>query len=161
MNAKITIIQVTADGEQVSVDYNMDKHDYDRLLPKRRSVADAKMPHGYRDEIVPGETIRQILDPYFKLMDERRFEINKRVQAANYYQKQLSKLSPEAHQMVTEIWEILHGRRQGPALDAVLEQDKLEREQAIAAMKAGKVAEGKQPTENPKQPDTVMVEEPV
>lgn len=153
MSAKIQIIQVTADGEQVSVEYNMDKRDYDAMLPKRVRNTDSSAPQGYRDEIIPGATLRQLLDPYFKLLDDRKFEINKRVQVANYYQKKLAKLSPEAFQLVGEIWDILHGRRQQAALDEVLEQDRLEREKALAELQA------KQPTENPLQPETKTVEE--
>lgn len=156
MSAEITIIQVTADGEQVSVKYNMDKRDYERMLPyKTRQVVEGKVVEG----IAPGETVRQILEPYFKLADERRYEINKRVQAANYYQRKLAKLSPEAFQMVNEIWEILHGRRPEQALDDVLEQDRLEREKAIAEMRANQQKTGQQPqpTEGTKEPDIAPV----
>lgn len=155
MSAKITIIQVTADGEQVSVEYNVDKRDYEVMLPKRLRHPDPSAPQGFRDEIVPGQTLRQILDPYFKLLDERKFEINKRVQAANYYQKKLAKLSPETFGLVNEIWDILHGRRQQAALDEVLEQDRLEREEALVKLKAKQP----QPTENLKEPKVKLVEE--
>jgi len=115
MANKIVIHKVSADGEQISQEITLEKRDYD-LLDK-------------------GMTLRKLLDKFFALADERTFEVNKRVMAAGYYQRKLAAVSPEAAMLVAEIWDILHGRKPGPAVDSVLEQDKLEREAEIARLK--------------------------
>jgi len=116
MANKIVIHKVSADGEQISQEVVLEKRDYD-LLDK-------------------GKSLREVLDKFFALADERTYEINKRVLAAGYYQRKLAAVSPEAAMLVAEVWDILHGRKPGPAIDSVLEQDKLEREAEIARLKA-------------------------
>jgi len=108
------IHKVSADGEQISQEIQLEKHHYE-LLNK-------------------GVSLRVALEPHFRLADDRTLEINNRIQAAGYYQRKLAKLSPEAAMLVSEIWDILHGRKPGPAVDAVLEQDRLEREVEVARL---------------------------
>lgn len=111
MSVKVQIIKVIADGEQLSVEASLERRDY--------------------EQIEKGVALRVIFDPYFKLIDDRALEMNRRVQAAGYYQKKLAKLSPDAYNIVNEIWDILHGKRPGPAVDEVIEWDRLETLAAI------------------------------
>ena len=114
MASKVMIHKVSADGEQISQEIQLEKQHYD-LIAK-------------------GKPLREVLEVHFALADDRQYEINKRIMAAGYYQKKLAKVSPEAAMLVMEIWDVLHGRKSGPAVDSVLEQDRLEREAEIARL---------------------------
>src|SRR3990167_2405877 len=127
MSAKVTIIKVTADGEQLSVEINLEKRDYDAMLSTSRRVPDHSATGGYRlfrrllcrrrrTEIIPGKSLRQILTPYFHLMDQRLIEMNPRIIQSNYL---VSKLSSDAKIAVHNILEVLHGRRTGPLLEQI------------------------------------------
>lgn len=135
MSAKFQIIAVTSDGEQISIEYTLEKRDYERLEK--------------------GERLHNILAPYFQLKDDRLLEVNRRVQAVGYYQKKLAKLSPEAYNMVNEIWDILHGRRPGPAVDEVVERDRLETLAAIEAARL-KLEGGGDPGKPPLDPNEII-----
>ena len=115
MSVKVQIIKLISDGEQVSVEANLERRDF--------------------EQVEKGTPLLVHFKPYFDLVDDRSYEKNKRVQASGYYQKKLAKLSPEAYTMVIEIWDILHGRKDGRPVDEVIELDRLETELAIKAAK--------------------------
>jgi hypothetical protein len=107
---KITVIKVTADGEQLSAEYNV-------------SGDEMKLHKAGKQHL------REALSPLFDLVDARLLEMNKRIMAANYL---VTKLSPDARLAVNNVMDVLHGRSSGPATEAILEASRAEVEAARA-----------------------------
>ena len=111
MSVKLQIIKVTADGEQVSIEANLERRDF--------------------EAIDKGVSLRAIFDPYFLLIDDRLLEMNKRIMAMNYMVK---KLPVEAQVAINSIWDVLHGKVPGPAIDHILIDAKAEYDAARAKL---------------------------
>lgn len=124
MATKISIFKTTADGEQVNVEIDLTNEHLAQMKPTTRKDGQGN------SEIVPAKSLRQVFDHAFQLVDDRLLEMNKRIMASNVLVK---KLSPEAQYAVTNIFEVLHGRSQGPAPEAILEEARREREAVNAA----------------------------
>jgi hypothetical protein len=107
---KVTVIKVTADGEQLSVEHNFSG---DELKLHRAGK----------------QHLREAFSPGFDLIDARLLEMNKRIMAANYL---VQKLSPEARFAVDNVMDILHGRTAGPAVESVLDASRKEIAEARA-----------------------------
>lgn len=105
---KLTIIKVTADGEQCSVECQIGGDEL--KLHKAGKVH-----------------LREVLSPAFDLLDARLLEMNKRIMAANYL---VNKLTPEARLAIDNVMDVLHGRTAGPAVEKVLEASRAEVEAA-------------------------------
>lgn len=101
---KLTIIKVTADGEQCSIEYNIGG---DEVKAHRAGK----------------QHLREALAPAFDLIDARLLEMNKRIMAANYL---VTKLTPEARFAVNNVMDVLHGRSAGPATEEILEASRKE-----------------------------------
>ena len=90
--AKLTISKVTADGEQTLIE----------------------------EEITPGDDHGPAKIKYlYKLMDNRLWEMNKRVIAANYLCK---KLPAEAQMAIHNMMDVLHGRKPGPSIELIVQE---------------------------------------
>ena len=120
---KLTIIKVTADGEQCSIEYNV-------------SGDEVKLHRAGKQHL------REALAPAFDLIDARLLEMNKRIMAANYL---VTKLTPEARFAVNNVMDVLHGRSAGPATEEILEQSRAE----VAAARARGEAEGTEAVPGP------------
>jgi len=96
--AKLMISKVTGDDEQTAVEIEIDF---------------LELPPGARDNLLGH------LRPYYKLMDDRVWEMNKRVIAANYLCKQLP---AEAQMAIHNMMDVLHGRKPAPSLELVLQE---------------------------------------
>lgn len=107
---KLTIIKVTADGEQCSIEYNV-------------SGDEVKLHRAGKQHL------REALAPAFDLIDARLLEMNKRIMAANYL---VTKLTPEARFAVNNVMDVLHGRSSGPATEEILEASRREVAEARA-----------------------------
>jgi hypothetical protein len=125
MATKISIFKTTADGEQVNVEIDLTADHLKQMEPRH-----VKHPNN-RDEIVPGKSLRELFQPCFQLVDDRLFEMNQRIMASNVLVK---KLPPEAQYAVHNVFEVLHGRSQGPAPAEILEEARRERDAAAAAL---------------------------
>lgn len=131
MSAKISIFKTTADGEQVNCELEVTPDILKRMEPK----VSKEVGGNGASAIVPGLSLRQIFAPYFQLCDDRLFEMNQRIMASNVL---VRKLSPDAQFAIKNVFEVLHGRSQGPAPAEILEEDRRQRE---AAAKASEVSE--------------------
>jgi len=117
---KFTVIKVSADGEQVSVEWVLGEKD---IMAHR----DGK------------RHLRETLAPMFDAVDARLLEMNKRIMASNYL---VQKLSPEARFAVNNVMDVLHGRTTGPAVEKILEASRAEVEAARAKGEAGEEVKG-------------------
>lgn len=108
MSVKLSIFKSSADGEQTNIEYTLEKRDYDRMSPHRESIPDKDNPKVVRVVELPGESLRSILAPYFKLVDDRLLEMNLRIMVA---QKMVKDLPPEAQMAFHNLMEVLHGAR--------------------------------------------------
>lgn len=137
MNAKVSIIKVTADGEQVSVEIVLDNYVEQRM--KEKWVEKMRPPDeehvGWWKQVIitKGETLDQILEPFFRLMDDRLIEMNHRVMKSNFLAK---KLSPDAQYALHTVFEVLHGRQAGPPMEQVIKESQEERQAAEAKINA-------------------------
>ena len=120
---KVTIIKVSADGEQCSIEYNLGEKALQAHREGRRHL-------------------REELAPAFDLLDARLLEMNKRIMAANYL---VQKLPAVARFAVNNVMDVLHGKTSGPAVEEVLEASRAE----VAAARAK--GEGGEPV--PGQPE--------
>lgn len=126
MSVKMTIIKHTADGEQLSIEAEVGP------------------------EFIPSEGgLRGYLDPYFRLMDDRLMELNKRIIASNYMVK---KLPTEAQMAMHNIMDVLHGHKPGPAIEEIIVEaaDDLEKRRVQAEAKKEALLEGEtRPSKRP------------
>lgn len=130
MQVKINIIKVTADGEQLSIDADIS-------------------PNEIRGDI---DLLPQ-LKPYFKLADDRMFEMNKRIISSGWMAK---RLTPEEQMHLHEVIEMLHGRKPASVVDEMYQEatDNVDRQAANALRKAKAVEEAankKLPQTKPKE----------
>lgn len=88
MAMKIMLIKSTFDGEQLSVEWNLEKRDYDRLEK--------------------GETLREILAPFLRFTDDRLREMNLRIMVS---QKCVKTLPVEAQMAFHNVMDTLHGMK--------------------------------------------------
>ena len=91
---KFSAIKVTADGEQLSVEGDID--------PSLGSLAAQ-------------------VQPYLQMMDDRLFSMNKRVIGSNYLVKQLP---AEVQMAVHRVFETLHGQRPQKEVNDAYDQSK-------------------------------------
>lgn len=91
---KFTAIKVTADGEQISIEGEID--------------------------VKAGKLFEQV-EPYLQMMDDRLFNMNKRVIGSNYLVKQLP---AEVQMAVHRVFETLHGQRGQKEVDKAYDQSK-------------------------------------
>ncbi len=70
----------------------------------------------------------------FKQMDDRLWEMNKRIIAANYLCK---KLPAEAQMAIHNMMDVLHGRKPGPSIELIVQEAT---EEMLAEREAGEEA---------------------
>lgn len=116
--AKISIFKSSADGEQVNIELELRKDHYEKLAI--------------------GESLREQLEPYFRLVDDRLLEMNKRIIASNMLVKQLP---VDAQMAVTNVMDVLHGRSMGPPPVKVVDESKREYDEAKANLEAAEAKE--------------------
>ena len=87
--ARLHIIKTTAEGEQTSIESDF-------------------------NEVSPVE-----LKHFYKIVDDRLWEMNKRVIAANYLCK---KLPAEAQMAIHNMIEVLHGMKPGPSIELIVQE---------------------------------------
>jgi len=87
--AKLMIIKQTAEGEQTSIE-----DEFNELSPVQIKV-------------------------FYKLVDDRLWEMNKRVIAANYLCK---KLPVDAQMAIHNMLEVLHGMKPAPSLELIIQE---------------------------------------
>lgn len=80
--AKVSLFKSTADGEQLNYEFDL--------------------------EAAPGDDLREKLDPYFQLVDDRLLEMNLRIMVGN---KLVSHLPPEAQVAIHNVMEVMHGQK--------------------------------------------------
>ena len=101
-NVKFGIIRVTADGEQCNLEFDASREDV---------------------QVKPGETFYDALSretaPFFKLMDDRQFEMNCRILASNELAK---RLEPKAQQAIHVALEHLMGQAPKTSIDKLVEE---------------------------------------
>ena len=107
MAVKIGMHKTSAEGEMLTIEVDMDRNHYDALK------------HGVR--------LRDQLEPYFQLLDDRLLEMNNRIIASNYMVK---KLPVEAQMAIHNVIDVLYGRTAGPPADAILKEAHEEVERA-------------------------------
>lgn len=80
--AKVSLFKSTADGEQLNYEFDL--------------------------EAAPGDDLREKLDPYFQLVDDRLLEMNLRILVSNVM---VAKLEPQLQVAFHSVMEVLHGQR--------------------------------------------------
>lgn len=117
MNIKLNVIKVTADGEQLSIE--------------------AEFNH---NEVGPETDLLNLLTPYFKLADDRMFEMNKRIISSGWMAK---RLTPEEQMHLHEVIEMLHGRKPSSVVDEMYQEatDNVDKQATNALRKAKAVEE--------------------
>ncbi len=118
---KLGIIKVTADGEQCNIEMDVDQKDVPPGVDKDGNGL------GFYD------CLRAYVEPYFKLMDDRLFEMNKQVLASNELVKQMT---PEAQHAMHHALEHLMGQAPKSSIDKLVKdgQDRREREKQQASL---------------------------
>ncbi len=113
--AKLTISKVTADGEQTLIE----------------------------EEIGAGD--KSVLSAYYKIVDDRLWEMNKRVIAANYLCK---KLPAEAQMAIHNMMDVLHGRKPGPSIELIVQEatEEMLKQREAADEAADALSDIKQPS---------------
>ena len=101
-NIKFGIIRVTADGEQCNLELDAGRDD----LAMRSGET-------YYDALV------RVTAPFFKLMDDRQFEMNCRILASNELAK---RLEPKAQQAIHVALEHLMGQAPKTSIDKLVEE---------------------------------------
>ena len=101
-NIKFGIIRVTADGEQCNLELDAG-HD-DIVMGPEENYYDALM---------------RVNGPFFKLMDDRQFEMNCRILASNELAK---RLEPAAQQAIHVALEHLMGQAPKTSIDKLVEE---------------------------------------
>ena len=101
-NIKFGIIRVTADGEQCNLELDA-SHDDIATGPEEN----------YYDALV------RVTGPFFKLMDDRQFEMNCRILASNELAK---RLEPKAQQAIHVALEHLMGQAPKTSIDKLVEE---------------------------------------
>ena len=121
--ARLHIIKTTADGEQVSIEED---------IPA--------------EALTSGTDLLKELRPYFKLMDDRLWEMNKRIFAGNYLMK---KLPPEAQMTIHNLEDVLHGHKPGPSIELIIQEatEELSRQREEAELAAQTLEDAKQPSD--------------
>jgi len=141
--AKITVIKVTAEGEQLSIE--------GEFIPDP-DVQIAHPPdatHKDRWETTEkGKPLLETLQPYFDLCDDRLFEMNQRILASNHLVKQLE---PAAQMAVHHVCEVLMGQAPKSDISNIMKQRDAEREAQLAHLaEEEKKLEGKGDKKPPK-----------
>lgn len=135
--AKIQIIKVTADGEQTMVEGDFSPEP-DTLI-NHPPIGASK--HG-TVETIKGRPMLEQLDPYFKLMDDRLFEMNNRILASN---ELVRRLSPDAQMAVHHVCEVLMGQAPKSDIAKIVKEGQERREIELAEL-AQQVKVTKKPT---------------
>jgi hypothetical protein len=89
MSAKVSIFKSTMDGEQVNIEFNIDKKEFETM--KQR-----------------GTRFRSYLDPFFRLADDRLLEMNLRIMIT---QRAVKALSPDVQVAWHQLMGVLHGQQ--------------------------------------------------
>ncbi len=97
MKAKLTIIKATAEGEQVSVEGEIDSEEHK----------------------VTREYLRGEFEPFFGLIDDRLREMNMRVIASNHLVKHMP---AEAQMAITQAHDMLYGRAPKEEVNRIYEE---------------------------------------
>jgi len=123
-NIKFGIIRVTADGEQCNLELDASHEDI------------AKRPgENYYDALM------RVTGPFFKLMDDRQFEMNCRILASNELAK---RLEPKAQQAIHVALEHLMGQAPKTSIDKLVEEGQERRQrESEEAEKVRQAAGGK------------------
>ena len=101
-NVKFGIIRVTADGEQCNLE--LDASHEDIAVKPEETFYDALL---------------RVTAPFFKLMDDRQFEMNCRILASNELAK---RLEPKAQQAIHVALEHLMGQAPKTSIDKLVEE---------------------------------------
>ena len=101
-NVKFGIIRVTADGEQCNLELDASHED----------IA-AKPEETFYDALL------RVTAPFFKLMDDRQFEMNCRILASNELAK---RLEPKAQQAIHVALEHLMGQAPKTSIEKLVEE---------------------------------------
>ena len=101
-NVKFGIIRVTADGEQCNLE--LDASHEDIAVKPEETFYDALM---------------RVTGPFFKLMDDRQFEMNCRILASNELAK---RLEPKAQQAIHVALEHLMGQAPKISIEKLVEE---------------------------------------
>ena len=118
--AKISIIKITADGEQTNIegDFTPEK---DHMVAK----GDSKM------ELVKGRTMLEQLMPYYQLCDDRLFEMNSRILASN---ELVRRLTPDAQMAVHNVMEVLMGQAPKSDINKIVKEGQERRQKELAVL---------------------------
>lgn len=103
MSIKISLFKSTADGEQLNMEFALEREEYARIKS--------------------GEPLRKMFDPYFRLADDRLWEMNIRIMLAN---TMVRKLSPEARFAVNNVMDVLHATKMDSTFADALKQAAIE-----------------------------------
>lgn len=116
---RISWIKVLADGEQGSVEWNLGEKDIQAHREGKRHL-------------------QETLAPMFDLIDARLLTMNKRIMASNYL---LKKLPADAQFAVNNVMDVMHGKADGPPVEAILKEREAEMEAARAQAERKQVEE--------------------
>lgn len=119
--AKVVIHKATAEGEQLVIEVPS--------IPQEVLKLYAKDPH----------VLSTYLAPYFRLADDRLWEMNKRIAAMN---ARLRNASPETQIIVHEIHALLYGQVPPQDIDAMIAKDREERNKEMAKPEVAQQVKG-------------------
>lgn len=111
---KLGIIKVTAEGEQCSIDAEVSPND---IIVKEGQTF--------------YEALQDTVSPYFKLMDDRLWEMNSRIMATN---ELVRRLVPEAQVAVKYVCEVLMGQVPRSDIDNLVKKGQERREIELAEL---------------------------
>ncbi len=118
--AKISIIKITADGEQTSIEGEFEpEKDYQ-----------VKQIDG-TIETTKGRPMLEQLMPYYQLCDDRLFEMNSRILASN---ELVRRLTPDAQMAVHNVMEVLMGQAPKSDIAQIVKEGQQRREKELAAL---------------------------
>ena len=111
---KLGVIKVTAEGEQCNIEAEVAPENI--VVKEGQSFYDA---------------LQEFLAPYFKLMDDRLWNMNKRILASN---ELVRRLEPEAQMAVKYVCEVLMGQVPNSDIDKLVKKGQERREIELAEL---------------------------
>lgn len=111
---KLGIIRVTAEGEQCNIEAEVSPNDI--VVPEGKTF---------------DEALHDTMAPYFKLLDDRLWEMNCRIMASNELDRSLE---PEARMAVRHVCEVLMGQVPRSDIDKLVKQGQDRREIELAEL---------------------------
>lgn len=111
---KLGVIKVTAEGEQCNIEAEVGPDDI--LMEEGKTFY---------------ECLKKTMEPYFKLMDDRLWEMNKRILGSN---ELVRRLEPEAQMAVKYVCEVLMGQVPNSDIDKLVKKGQERREIELAEL---------------------------